>query len=173
MRYPLLPSEVTWSNWNCLSNIASPQWTALIVTRCCNCHRLPSSNWCMSSAPPLRGKTNTMNHISKMLPVFYPISFSAFCPTNSPSICSATRIFSTTPSASSRLIVLGTRTSPCATYTAENLNWRDSLTYLTMKKRTRMIGTDSTEYTQSCIGSPAVWWPSYLAHPPLRATFRW
>ena len=34
--------RVLLRTWDCLLNTASPKWTLGIVTRCCNCLRLPS-----------------------------------------------------------------------------------------------------------------------------------
>ena len=81
MRSPLLPSEVSLRTWACLLKIASPQWTAGIVTYCCNCLQLPSSDWWMTLAPPLQRETTILT----LLPVLYPISLSTFCPTTSAS----------------------------------------------------------------------------------------
>ena len=59
--------------------------------------------------------------ILTLLPVFYPISFSAFCPATSLSICSATGSVLITPPASRRLRILDASTRPCVTCTATDL----------------------------------------------------
>lgn len=130
----------------------------MVVIHCCSFsnHDPWFSGWHQrSSCRTKRGKRN--ERISRLLPVFCPITLSALYPEASPKLCSATWSVSTSPSASRRLRISSVSTGPCTSCTTTRVMSRFSLTALKTVSCTEMSDTDSTPRFRCWRGLFAAW----------------